>query len=272
MRTHSWLKSVAVLAMAGGLVVVLACAVEKKGIDTASGGDHKRDLAKMIPVGRSVTDSVSAPKGDHTDWKYMTVKEEGTLFVTINVDNPTVVGTILVTNDLGEPLERRMLNAKTHTYEFDLPVSPGKYFVKMASARYESVYSVGNRFERREQTAVVIMDPVAPRPRGGGRRPRPVTPAPIRPDDPPPEPEVDPTKVVVTTTILNVVPWKEGKASRITFKQGSAQGIKRGATVAISSGGSCIVKEVFPRASVCFVDKPPETFKEGTRVVITSDR
>jgi len=266
------LKSLTVVAMAAGLLVVLACAVEKKGIDTASGGDHKRDLAKMVPVGRSVTDSVSAPKGDHTDWKYITVKKDGTLFLTVNVDNPTLVGTVLVTNDLGEPLERRMLNAKTHTYEFDVPVTAGKYFVRMASARYESVYSVGNRFEERERAAVVIVDPGRPRPTGRRPRrpPKPVTPKPETPTEEPPE--ADPTKIVVTTTILNVVPWKEGKASRITFKQGTSQGIKRGATVAISSGGSCIVKEVFARASVCFVNKPPESFKEGTRVVITSDR
>ncbi len=269
MRTQGFFRRVGWLALSAALLFVLACAVEKKGIDTASGGDHKRDLAKMIPLDRSVTDSVSAPKGDHTDWKYINVREEGDLVITVSVDTPTVMGTILVTNELGEPIERRMLNARDQTYEVEIPVEPGKYFVRMGVSKFETVYSVGNRFKKREAAAVVIMQPEeTPR---AVRRTTPTA----RPRKDPvaaPEVEEDPTKIVVTTTILNVVPWKEGKASRITFKQGASQGIKRGATVAISSGGSCIVKEVFDAASVCFVDKAPEAFKEGTRVVITSDR
>ena len=270
LRKSRHIKGIMLLLLCAGLLVLLACPVERTGIDTASGGDHKRDLAKMVPLDRTVTDSVSAPKGDHTDWKYINVKEDGDLNVTVSVDNPSVVGTILITNDLGEPLDRKMLNAKTHTYEFEIPVDAGRYFVKMASSRYETVYSVGNRFVKKEAPSVVIMSQGESRPR---RRYRPSK-RPATSAAPPPtiEPEDDPTKIVVTTTILNVVPWKEGKATRITFKQGTGQGIKRGATVAISTGGSCIVKEVFERASVCFVNKPPTSFKEGTRVVITSDR
>jgi len=267
-RSH--LKRIAQALFVLGLLFAFACAVEKPGIDTASGGDHKRDLAKKIPLGRTVTDSVSAPKGDHTDWKYIDVPEEGTLKVTVSVDNPNVSANVLVYDELGEPLQRAIVNAKEHSYDFEFPVDSGKkYFVKMAATKFETVYSVSNQFEKKQTAAIIaIATREEPRPRAVVA---PRKPAPAKPEEPPP-PEEDPTKIVVTTTILNVIPWKEGKSSRITFKQGSDQGIKRGGVVAISTGGSCIVKEVFPVTSVCFVEKPPETFKEGTRVVITSDR
>ncbi len=261
-------KTLSMALVAAGLLVVGACTVQTTGKDSASGGDHKRDLAKLVPLNRSVTDSVSAPKGDHTDWKFIKVKDKGELYITVSVDNPDVVGSIIVYNELGEPLQRKTINGKGNTYEFDIPADPGKYYVRMQVAKYETVYSVANRFEKEEPKAVVVVStPATPKKhrRKHTHRPKKATPK-------PPEPEDDPTKIVVTTTILNVVPWKEGKASRITFRQGAAQGIKRGATVAISSGGSCVVKEVYESASVCFVNKPPTEFKAGTKVVITSTR
>lgn len=254
------------------LLFAFACAVEKQGIDTNSGGDHKRDLAKKIPLGRTVTDRVSAPGGDHTDWKYIDIEEEGTLKVTVSVDNPQVSGVLMILNELGEPLRRMTINAREHSYEFeDIPVEPKqKYFVKVAVSKYETVYSVGNTFEKKPTDVVQIMaPPEEPKTKVVYVNRKPSTP---KPKDPEPVPEEDPTKIVVTTTILNFIPWKEGKATRITFAQGSEQGIKRGGTVNISTGGTCTIKEVFPRTSVCFVEKPPDSFREGTRVVITSDR
>jgi len=262
-------RSILVLLM-GALLAASGCTVEKKGIDTASGGDHKRDLAKKLPLDRTVTDSVSAPKGAHTDWKYVEVPAEGTLTLTVSVDNPDVAGNAIVYDELGEPIDRKIINAKEHNYEMQLPVDKGKkYYVRVAVTQYETVYSVGNKFEKKQQAAVIaITTPPPEEPKVVYRRPKPSPSAPAAE----PEPEEDPTKIVVTSTIINVVPWKEGKASRITFKQGSDQGIKRGASVAISSGGTCVVKEVFAGTSVCFVDKPTTEFKEGTRVVITSEK
>ena len=93
--------------------------MESQRPDWDSGGDHKRDLAKRAPLGRAVTDSVDANKGDHTDWRYIPVPGAGKMKLRVSVDNPKVAATILLIDNLGQPLGRARTDGQNRAYEFE---------------------------------------------------------------------------------------------------------------------------------------------------------
>ena len=245
--------------LVGALAV--GCAVESQRPDWESGGDHKRDLAKRSPVGRAVTDSVDAAKGDHTDWKYIPVPGNGRMKLKVSVDNPKVAATILFIDNLGQPLGRTRVDGKSRVYEFDEEVEEGKYFVKVQTSSFGSTYTVKTFFE---PDLVETPEPVAEDMPKRKRRKRKRKQA-ADPEEAP----ADPTTVVIIGKIVNKIPWAEGKKTRITFDRGEVHGVKAGATAAISGGPTMKVKEVHESASVGFAKVKAAQITEGTKVTIT---
>ena len=249
----------------------LGCSVEQQRPDWDSGGDHKRDLAKLAPLNRAVTDSVNASKGDNTDWKYITVPGKGKLRIKVSVDNPTAVATMMFVDALGQPLGRERLNGTDMVYNFEEDVDQGKYFVQVQTSKFETVYTVKNEFEPEKKPIAVAPPPARPERPDRTRRPPPRRPdPPPRRDDPDDDDDTSGTgTIVVVGKVLNKIAWDDGKKTRITFNKGESHGVKRGAVAEISGGPTMRVKEVFEEASVGFAKVKPSSISQGTRVVIT---
>ena len=261
------------LLMIASIVALAAgCSVEQQRPDWDSGGDHKRDLAKLAPLNRAVTDSVNAGKGDNTDWKYMPVPEKGKLKVKVSVDNPKAVATIMFVDSLGQPLGRERLNGTDMVYAFSEDVDGGKYFVQVQTSKFETVYTVKSEFEEKKKPIVRVAPP-PPRPDRSRpyKRPRPPKPRPVVKKDP--DSIEDDTSgtgtIVIVGKVLNKIAWDDGKKTRITFNKGESHGVKRGAVAEISGGPTMRVKEVFEEASVGFAKVKASSISQGTRVVIT---
>jgi len=133
--------------------------VEQRRPDWDSGGDHKRDLAKLAPLNRAITDSVNADKGDHTDWKYLPIPGKGVLKIKVSVDNPKAAATIQFVDALGQPLGRERLNGTDMVYGFEEEVEDGKYFVQVQTSKFETVYTVKSDFEEEEVEVYVPPPP-----------------------------------------------------------------------------------------------------------------
>ena len=260
-KSPAWLFSCTLILAAAGLV---GCAVESQRPDWDSGGDHKRDLAKRSPVGRAVTDSVDAGKGDHTDWKYIPVPGPGRMKLRVSVDNPKVGATILFIDNLGQPLGRARVDGKTRVYEFEEEVEEGKYFVKFQTAKFGSTYTVKTTFEPEQVAVVETVEPGKTKRRRRKKKDKPEDVAAT------PEEEGDAaTTIVIVGKVVNKIPWADGKKTRITFDKGEVHGVKPGATAAISGGPTMKVKEVHESASVGIAKVKPAQISEGTKVTIT---
>ena len=251
-----WMTTLAALAAVAG-----GCAVEAQRPDWDSGGDHKRDLAKRAPLGRAVTDSVDAGKGDHTDWRYIPVPGPGHVTLRVSMDNPKVQATVLFIDNLGQPLGRARTDGNTRVYEFDEEVQEGNYFVQVQSSKYGSTYTVKTEFEPEEAPAPEVAEAKPKR-----RKPKKDDPAAVVA---PVEEPAEAPSVVIIGKVLNKIPWDEGKKTRITFDRGEIHGVKPGATAVISGGPTMKVKEVHEGASVGFAGVKAAHITEGTKVTIT---
>ena len=261
------MRSMLKLLLAGSLVVGVSatagCAVEGQRPDYDSGGDHKRDLAKRSPVGRAVTDSVDASKGDHTDWKYIPVPGNGRMKLKVSVDNPKVAATMLFIDNLGQPLGRARTDGNKRVYEFEEEVEEGKYFIQMQSSKYGTTYTVKTFFEPEQIEAPEVVSQTKVRKRRRKRKKD--APSALTAE----EEEIAAATVVIIGKVVNKIPWAEGKKTRITFDRGEVHGVKAGATAAISGGPTMKVKEVHESASVGFAKVKAAQITEGTKVTIT---
>ena len=240
------------------------CAVESQRPDWDSGGDHKRDLAKRAPVGRAITDSVDAGKGDHTDWKYIPVPGNGRMKLKVSVDNPKVAASILFIDNLGQPLGRARVDGNKRVYEFEEEVEEGKYFVQLQTSKYGSTYTVKTFFEPEKVEVPEELADAKPRRRIHRKKDKEV-----EGEAQAEEEEEGLSTVVIIGKVVNKIPWDEGKKTRITFDRGEIHGVKPGATAAISGGPSMKVKEVHEGASVGFAQVKAAQITEGTKVTIT---
>lgn len=241
--------------------LVAGCALEQKRPDWNTGGDHKRDLAKLAPLGRAITDSVNAPKGDNTDWKYLQIPSNGQLIVKVSVDNPKVGANILLYDNLGQPLERQHVNGQDLLYKFETEVQEGRYFVQMQTSKFQTVYTVASEFEpEAEPEPEPTPEPVAVTRKPRKRRRRAAA---------APAPQAKPGTVIIVGKVINKIAWDEGKKTRITFNKGSMHGVKGGATAVISGGPTMKVKQVFESSSVGFAKVKEHQITANTKVTIT---
>ena len=266
-----------------GLMMTACAPLDKTTPDTNSGGDHKRDLARRLPLGKAITDRINAPSGDHTDWKYLEVDEAGEIDVNIHVDNPSAQGHLSFYDELGQLLDHKKINGKDYDYKFREKIKPGTYFIQARVAKFETVYTVKTVFE--PEQVIVEATPAGPEPEWNAEPRRPRRPRrPRLPVETPvvSSPRVEPTAPVVAApgmpepdgaqkigaSIINQIPFEEGKKTRLTFNKGKSHNVKKSARAHIGGGFSCSISNVFDQTSVCFVSAKPEAIKPGARVTI----
>jgi hypothetical protein len=105
-----------------------------------------------------VTDSLDDPNGDNTDWKEVRVREEGTLNLTVAIDDTRSVGGFISVKDgFGVELDRKPINRSDNLYTFDkIPVYQGEYYVQVFVEKGRSTYTVGATFEPLQQASVLV--------------------------------------------------------------------------------------------------------------------
>lgn len=234
-----------------GMLSLVACGPPPKERNTQSGGDQTRDVAKALFPGQNVTDSISDPEGDHTDWKVVRIREPGNMSVTIAIDSTRGMdGNIRVLDGFGVELERRPINPSDNLYTFDnIPVYQGEYFIEVDVDDGASTYTAGIKFEGLPTAHV---DPVKEIevPDGpkwtGGPRPKDTPKDTPPPQDPPPQdpPPQDPPPqgdeiVTVQGYIIRIAPIESGGALLTITNMGSADGVKPGMTgtiIGLSNG------------------------------------
>lgn len=133
----------------GACLLATACARPPKQYDTNSGGDETRQTARKLFPGQNVTDSLDDPGGDHTDWKELRIRENGSLSVTVALDDVRgIEGFISIKDGFGVELERRPINPSDNLYNFDkIPVYQGEYYVQVFLETGKSTYTVGAAFD-----------------------------------------------------------------------------------------------------------------------------
>ena len=80
---RSPLSSLAALSISA----LAACGAVGPGVDSAE-GDGERDRALAIFVDHSRTDRIEPSKGDHTDWSYVDILDQGRIKLTVSIDRP----------------------------------------------------------------------------------------------------------------------------------------------------------------------------------------
>jgi hypothetical protein len=276
------------MAVLAGLVTAAgACSQESVEYDWDSGGDHLRDRSKKLFVGQRITDSLSAPNGDHTDWKEIRVRESGTLGVTVSIDNTSSMnGHIAVKDGYGVELERRPINASDNIYTFDrIPVYQGDYFVQVFVDRGDSVYTAGASFDPLPKSEVVrnYQEPAdngggggggwTPKNGGGATGPgKTVVKAPDTPDTPEDQVETAPEDDQIVTLrgrIVRVIPQEDGGAVLTIVGVGRSDGLATGMTgTIIGFGKKFRVTSVSKRGALAVTQADAEDVKPYHNVVI----
>lgn len=254
-RRALW-RAIGVVAVLG----LVACTPPPKERNTQTGGDGTRDVAKALFPGQNVTDSISDPEGDHTDWKVVRIREPGNMSVTIAIDTTRGMdGSIAIRDGLGVELERRPINASDNLYTFDqIPVYLGEYFIEVDVDSGASTYTAGVKFEglpTAHVDTVREIDPIeTPKWNGVGKPPKetpkdPVNPVegpkdPVNPVEGPKDPDVGEPAVgasIVTLQgyIIRIAPIESGGSLLTITNMGSADGVKPGMSgtiVGLSNG------------------------------------
>jgi hypothetical protein len=231
------------LALLG--VALGGCPQPQRQLDLNSGGDETRNTAKKLFPGQNVTDSLDDPNGDNTDWKEVRVREEGTLNLTVAIDDTRSVGGFISVKDgFGVELDRKPINRSDNLYTFDkIPVYQGEYYVQVFVEKGRSTYTVGATFEPLQQASVLVQPNDGGSKWAGGNGKPPKDPAdPKNPPDPkdpkdPKDPALtppDPKEVVVPPG--EVKPPVEEPESNLVELRGT---ISR--TTELESGGTELV-------------------------------
>jgi hypothetical protein len=99
-----------------------------------------------------VDDRLNKDVGDDMDWRYIIVAEPGTLSVSLNVDNPYMMGVWYIRDGMGRVMYTERLDPRKGYYEaLNMPVEPGRYFFHFEAMRGSSIYTVGAKFINRER-------------------------------------------------------------------------------------------------------------------------
>lgn len=278
------------LPLAVILIAALGCTPPPKEYDWDSGGDESRDRAKSLFIGQNVSERISDPDGDHTDWKVVRVRESGSMSVTIAVDNTRGMdGFISLKDSFGVELDRKPLNASDVLYTFDkIPVYQGDYYIELKIEQGSSPYTAGVSFEALPKVATneIFIPPPDPPNGGGGGRVKPGT-GPVAPPTsvasapttappeeiaPPVEPAGDST-VTLKGYIVRIAPREEGGSLLTITGLGSADGVKSGMSGTILGLNAPFqVTAAAPRAAYAFTKAEAEDVKLHKNVTLTFKR
>ncbi len=123
----------------GALLLSIGCAAT---LDGQSGGDHHRGQAVEIALNQNVDDSVSAPAGDHTDWKKFRLEDDTTLTALFFWDSPYSEVTVTVRDETGRQLYRlQKTKGQSENKWRGLRFRPGLHFLEIRARKLGSVYT-----------------------------------------------------------------------------------------------------------------------------------
>jgi hypothetical protein len=112
-------------------------------LDAKSGGDHLPGKAKEIYIGKTHDDRISAPDGDHTDWKTFTLRSNATVVINAYWDNPKVESTVQVKNELRKQLYvRHHTNGQKENHWGRINLKAGEYYLQITANKGASGYTI----------------------------------------------------------------------------------------------------------------------------------
>ncbi len=260
-------------ALVVALLATAACNQQPREYDWNSGNDNLRKNALKLFAGQNVTDSLSDPEGDHTDWKEIRVREPGTMGLTVAVDDPRgMKGFISIKDGFGVELDRRPMSGSESLYVFDrIPVYQGEYYVQIFMDRGKSVYTAGVTFEPLPQGTIPDANPnnntganggnggITTRPNPGtgpGRKPPGETGDGETGDGENPPEVVDPPEdesVVLRGRIARIIPMDDGGSQLVIAGFGANDGVATGMSgTIVGLGQGFRITRVLPTSAVAF--------------------
>lgn len=129
----SWLVPVVFVLTAG-------CGI---GYNERSGGDAGRGDAQTIKLDTLLYDRVSAPDGDHTDWKTFKLDSKGAITINLWWDDPKGISAVVELRDQFGKSLAKLTHDRSQRKETLGPVRlpEGGYFLQIEAKDGASVYS-----------------------------------------------------------------------------------------------------------------------------------
>lgn len=113
------------------------------GRDENSGGDHVRGKAVEIKLGETHDDHVSAPAGDHTDWKKFVLPDATVLTINAYWDDPSVSAVISVRDQFGGQIFRlEHKRGERSNHWPDMKLRDGEFYLEVVATDGASVYTL----------------------------------------------------------------------------------------------------------------------------------
>ena len=138
-----------------GLIAALAglglsgCCTSGPCLDKMSSPDYQRVKARRAPLGKVINDSVSGPKRDLTDWKYVLLSKPGKLTVELHWDNGAAKLMLHVYDMMGVGIQRGRAWGIGGLRAVVAVEEPGRYFIRVRAAGKDdgSAYSLRLRYK-----------------------------------------------------------------------------------------------------------------------------
>ncbi|MEO1269332.1 MAG: hypothetical protein AAFX99_14670 [Myxococcota bacterium] len=281
------------------LVVCLAVAVSagctlesRTGLINPEDVDVRRDYAMAVYLNDFTSDQVDSQAGDTVDWKFVDVREPGSLIVQVSVDTPnTVQGKLTLRDNFATVLQVREVKTDRNVYTFrTVPITTkGRYYIQFECFGGRSVYTVATRFLPL-QVATPTMggnrgftrtDPDPPRrswrrskskskPKPKDKTETPVTGTPVE-DGPKPVDELpnEPGMTEVVGSILRVTALDNGGSSVVISLQGDGSDKVKATTPGLITGikKGVVVRSRTGDVVTAFTEAQAETIKTQKTVI-----
>ncbi|MEL6179967.1 MAG: T9SS type A sorting domain-containing protein [Myxococcota bacterium] len=126
------------------LVLILSCTWAAQAHGSPGDRDGTRLKAKSFKVGRTVSDSLEAPK-DRSDWRYITVKSDGQLTVALTYKPASAPLTLRLLDAQGRELQSRRGSKGKASLKQQL--KPGIYYLEVELSSGSTHYTVSCAFK-----------------------------------------------------------------------------------------------------------------------------
>jgi len=112
-----------------------------------------------------VDDRLNSGSGDSSDWRYIIVPRTGMMSVSLNVDDPSMVGAWYLHDPEGRVIHSEVFTEAHGYYELaSMPVEPGRYYFRITAEKGASVYTVGAKYTADPMKEVVEVAEVVEEP------------------------------------------------------------------------------------------------------------
>jgi len=262
------------------LSALAACGAVGPGLDSAE-GDGERDRALAIFVDHSRTDRIEPSKGDHTDWSYVDILDQGRIKLTVSIDRPEELegGEVEVFDEFGNRLSRTPVEDNQTIYVFNTEVKkvPNKFFVRVFAKGGGSPYTLGAAMELPPPPPEPVVvappppppqEPIVPR----VRTPRAAPPPAVKP--PPPPSEAPVAAAVVTGYVVRVQPSEDNSQVTLFIKLDQGGSITKGARGTLTLKDevvSIVLNSVSNKNATAVVRLPPHKFTGNLVVKISAN-